>query len=335
VPTTLDGRPPDDAQPPSARLRCRVPLGELTKLMQRDVAIWRMDQVLGRWTRVSQSARPRPGEVLLVAAKDGGYNRETGFDPSARGVVPESPQLDGAPEPASGAEDAFRDDSESVYQRDWLSLDQHSADVRAQAERLLAVLQPDVPDEVPGSVVVAAYAHDAGKAHPIWQDALCRLAPDDKAAEIANGRPWAKSGCTGRLNFEGGVKFRHELASLLLLDGPLNALLSAVEDPDLTRYLVLAHHGKLRIQVREPGEAGQGALLGFRHNAVADVSAMLGQPSGELKVDLEQFDLGGERSWTRTVLGLRDRYGPFVLAYLETVVRIADWRASAGMEVAE
>jgi hypothetical protein len=27
------------------------------------------------------------------------------------------------------------------------------------------------------------------------------------------------------------------------------------------------------------------------------------------------------------VRGLLDRYGPFVLAYLETVVRIADWRS--------
>ena len=51
-------------------------------------------------------------------------------------------------------------------------------------------------------------------------------------------------------------------------------------------------------------------------------------------MDLDQFSLGGDRSWTRTALGLRDRYGPFVLAYLEAVVRIADWRASAGLEAA-
>ena len=28
------------------------------------------------------------------------------------------------------------------------------------------------------------------------------------------------------------------------------------------------------------------------------------------------------------MLGLRDRYGPSILAYLETIVPVADWRAS-------
>jgi CRISPR-associated endonuclease/helicase Cas3 len=134
--------------------------------------------------------------------------------------------------------------------------------------------------------------------------------------------------------FEGGAGFRHELVSLLLLDGPLHGLLAGLVDQDLVRYLVLAHHGKLRVQVREPADAGLGVLLGLEQGTVQRIPPMLGQPGGELKVDLEQFTLGGQRSWTRTALGLRDRYGPFVLAYLETVVRIADWRASAGGEVA-
>ena len=134
------------------------------------------------------------------------------------------------------------------------------------------------------------------------------------------------------------VAFRHELASLLLIDGPLRDLLAASPDPDLTRYLVLAHHGKLRVQVRDPGdtavlppgEAGERTILGLTHGHSTGIPAMLGQPETTLTVDLDQFNLGGDRSWTRTALALRDRYGPFVLAYLETLVRIADWRASGG-----
>jgi hypothetical protein len=60
---------------------------------------------------------------------------------------------------------------------------------------------------------------------------------------------------------------------------------------------------------------------------------MLGQPATALTVDLSQFGPGGEHSWTSTALGLRDKYGPFVLAYLETLVRVADWRASGGKDL--
>ena len=42
--------------------------------MAREIPVWRMDQVLGRWTRVNAQASARPGEVLLVSAADGGYD---------------------------------------------------------------------------------------------------------------------------------------------------------------------------------------------------------------------------------------------------------------------
>lgn len=329
-----NGRPPDDAPAPLAPWRCRAPLREVAALVKRDVGVWRLDQVLGRWARVSQTDRAWPGEVLLIAAGDGGYDPELGFDPAARGPVPGSPALQTNADLAAGAEDAFRDDSASVDQLGWVLLERHSEDVRAQAQALLAVIGLDLPAGAGQAVVTAAYAHDAGKAHRIWQDALCRLASPERADEIADGRPWAKSAGIGRLEFDGRVRFRHELASLMLLDGPLRGLLADAADADLARYLVLAHHGKLRVQVREPGDGEQDSLLGLEQGAVEEVRPMLGQPGGELEVDLEQFALGGERSWTRTALGLRDRYGPFALAYLEMVVRIADWRASRGMKVA-
>jgi CRISPR-associated endonuclease/helicase Cas3 len=341
-PETPDGRPPDDVKAPDTEWRCRVPLGEVAAMVKRDVPVWRLDQVLGRWTRVTSQARARPGEVLLVAAASGGYDPELGLDPAARGPVSSGPDLSRRADLAAGAEDNYRADTASVGQDDWLSLDQHSKDVRGQSRTLLAVLDPLLPDEAGANIVTAAYLHDVGKAHETWQDALCRLAPEDKKDEIRAGGPWAKSGIDGALRFDGRVAFRHELASLLLLDGPLRPMLDDVPDPDLVRYLVIAHHGKLRVQVRDPGdlavlapgEASERTLLGLTHGAVTGIPALLGKSASELTVDLEPFALGGDRSWTRTALGLRDRYGPFVLAYLETVVRIADWRASAGLEEA-
>ena len=341
TPDADSGAPPAEGRAPAAEFRCRVPLGQVSALA-RDIPVWRLDQVLGRWTRVNVQSRARPGEVLLVSAADGGYDPATGFDPAARGPVPRSPSLDATADPATGAEDLYRSDSASVAQHDWVRLDQHSQDVRDQATALLSAIMPALPDGLARSAVTAAYLHDVGKAHKTWQDALCSLAPAERTAEVDAGRPWAKSGTSLPLRFDGGVAFRHELASLLMLDGPLSDLLANAPDADLARYLVLAHHGKLRVQVRDPGdlavlaagEASEHKLLGLEEGTTADIPPLLGQPAAQFVVNLEQFRLGGERSWTRTVLGLRDRYGPFVLAYLETVVRIADWRASAGLEVA-
>lgn len=339
-----DGAPSPEIKAPPAEYRCRVSLGDVAKLAK-DRAVWRLDQVAGKWAKVPAGGpnRARPGEVLLVSAADGGYDPETGLDLTAKRPVPGSPDLLTTVKLAAGVEDAFAADPASVAQeRDWQSLDQHSLEVREHAAALLGVLRPALPDDAGPSVVTAGHLHDVGKAHPIWQDAICELAAAEEKKKIADGRPWAKSGRSGSLNF-GGVAFRHELASLLLIDGPLRHLLAEAPDQDLARYLVLAHHGKLRVQVRDPGdlvvlpdgEASARKILGLEHGATSDIPAILSQPATTLTVDLDQFELGGKRSWTRTVLGLRDRYGPFVLAYLETVVRIADWRASGGKKVAK
>ena len=347
--TTADGVPPPEAKTPSAEYRCRVPMRDVNEFAKK-IPVWRFDQVRGSWARVN---RARPGEVLVVSAADGGYDPVLGFDPAARGPVPGCPSLHpqvervDAPEERDVAEltdvvaDRYAADPASVRQRQWLSLDQHSEDVRRHAEALLRELRPELPPDTAQSAVTAGYLHDLGKAHPIWQDALCRLSSLEERDAIAAGRPWAKSGGDGRLVFDGGVEFRHELASLLLLDGPLNAMLSEAPDPDLVRYLVLAHHGKLRLQVRDQTDLGipekiadERTILGLKHGTTTGIPPMLSRPATQLTVDLDQFQLGGDRSWTRTALELLDRYGPFVLAYLETVVRIADWRASAGLEEA-
>ena len=272
-----DGAPDPEIRIPAVEYRCRVPIGAVVALA-RDRSVWRYDRSTGGWTRVTEQpqSRPRPGEALLVSADDGGYDAETGFDPSAPGPVPDSPELLTPDEwqarvvlaaaeaalaagPGLAADAALKaealadadDDPEEAEPRRWQSLDQHSEQVRDQAAALLAVLAPSIPLEAARSAIVAGYLHDLGKAHEIWQDAICAVADEEERATIEAGRPWAKSGGNGALLFADGVAFRHELASLLLIDGPLAGLLAESPDPALTKYLVLAHHGKLRLQVRE------------------------------------------------------------------------------------
>ena len=105
---------------------------------------------------------------------------------------------------------------------------------------------------------------------------------------------------------------------------------------DLVAYLVAAHHGKVRLSLRslpgesEPREPGR---LFARGVWDGDVLPPFSLPDGRsfegLELDLSLMQLG-EGSWLERMLELRDaaHLGPFRLALLETLVRIADWRAS-------
>jgi CRISPR-associated endonuclease Cas3-HD len=319
-----DGGAPDpEVRLPSAEHRRAVPRSAITGLAAGH-RLWRRAED-GTWARVASGADVQPFEVVLARAPDGA----------------DAPVLRTPAELAALAADAGA--CGQPPPRPWQSVDSHSEQVRDQAAALVAVLGPDIPERARSSAVVAGYLHDAGKAHQMWQDGLCALAPEADRAAVLAGRPWAKSGegAQGRLEFSGGVSFRHELASLLIIDGPLRCLLEAAPDPDLCRYLVLAHHGRLRTRVADSGADGPAApgaprvIAGLEHGAISAVPPVLGQPAFTLTVDLDQFGDAGDRDslWSRTVSGLLGKYGPFRLAYLETLVRMADWRASAGLEL--
>ena len=376
-----DGAPDPEVRVPAAEYRCRVPIGAVVALA-RGRAVWRYDRSAGGWTRVTQppGSRPRPGEVLLVSAADGGYDPETGFDPAAPGPVPDSPELltpeewralalaaprrrcaaaewprrrarsgraDGRPtrpSPAAGSRSTSTASRSATRPRRC-----SPSSPRASRPR------PPAAPSSPATCTTSARRTRSGRTRS------APLPMRRRGPTIEAGRPWAKSGGNGPLLFADGVAFRHELASLLLIDGPLAGLLAESPDPALTKYLVLAHHGKLRLQVREhhasaappvprpsrscpprrsqrpaaPARRPAGSHRHPRPPPGRDVRHPGHARPARHHPHRRPGPVPARRrhSWTQTVHGLLDRYGPFVLAYLEALVRISDWRASGGREL--
>ena len=170
------------------------------------------------------------------------------------------------------------------------------------------------------------------------------LSGKEDDVSLKSGGPWAKSdGSNGRsfywVESSNGKKierkyFRHELASALAW---LQTQGRMAKDADLVAYLIAAHHGKIRMSIRSldkekrPREPDRLFARGiWDGDILSKVEGILDQ---DLPLDLSIMQMG-EGSWLERMTGLRDNeaLGPLRLAFMESVLRIADWRASAKEE---
>lgn len=291
---------------------CPAPLGFVKDILKKHKdSAWYFDVVNKRWELVG-AASLFPGMTLLVdAEKFCSYDPELGFSKEKRKAVEPVPLLDGKPE-CDGA-DGTKD----------VPLAEHCVSVRDEAECLARKLGFDDSDTA--AVTRAAHWHDLGKAHEKFKVGVLGLVKDDPP--LAKKVPYAN-------NKGKGSGFRHELASSL-------AYLEYNhwdEKANLVAYLIMAHHGKIRMRLCAlPDETspGNGKLFA---RGVWDGDVMskteLGNgitvPETELCLDIMRLGDGKRgASWsTRTQELLRD-VGPFRLAWLEALVRIADWRVSS------
>jgi CRISPR-associated endonuclease/helicase Cas3 len=331
---------PDATEPlPGSDERCRVPVGEIRKLLKSKRPVWRHDHIDEQWVRLD-GRDLRPGLVLILQAGQGGYDPGVGWAPASRAPVSVIQVPEDLPA-AEGDVDAGGDPS-TFSPRRWISLERHLADVEGAVKTLIDSLAPHglSPDHLE-AVAVAGRLHDIGKAHEAFQDMLEASAGSEKELQDgeAVGRPWAKSPGTKWVRNERRY-FRHELASALALlsDGTLDN----VPERDLVLYLVASHHGRVRLGLRSlpgerppPGEPNRLVALGVWDG---DELPEIGYPGGRLSpvsLDLSVMNLGdsadGRPSWSHRTLKLRDRadLGPFRLGLMEAMVRLADWRASA------
>ena len=187
-------------------------------------------------------------------------------------------------------------------------LDEHGKQVRSAA---LRIASPLVARELTRAIERAAELHDTGKADLRFQAWL--RGGDEFAARFAP-HPVAKSGLPrlGKQTESGLPKgFRHELLSLLF------ARHAEVEETirELVLHLVASHHGRCRPFAPVVRDTGAECV---EFGGVSVCKA-------ERETDAAHRLSAGvaERFWSLT-----RRYGWWGLAYLDALLRLADWEAS-------
>lgn len=327
--TFPDGGVADLGPRPSRAERCAVPIGaarDWFKTITGHAAIF--DPLMAQW-RLARADDLRPGIELLVDAESGGYSPETGFDPTIKKLVEPVEVEDGGSGDKPGLDDDrdSGDDPLTTEVAVAVELARHLVDAEDAAERLCDELNL-ADGSFRDGICLAARLHDLGKAHPVFQAALHERSPSAAADAVL-----AKSGTSGRLSIPEDRKgFRHELVSALVLDAHPQVAAGGGCDPDLVTYLVAAHHGRTRLSIRSLDGEPEGQMQGVREGDHVDrVELGGGVVAPATTIDLTAASLGGShpgRSWAARAERLLAEHGPFRLAWMEAVVRIADWRAS-------
>lgn len=327
-----EGRPTEDSSFPARPELCPAPLADARDLAGPDSRhrIWSYDRVGARW-RLASREEVTPGAVFVADAAAGGYDPEFGWVPGLTSPVTAVPVAEISP-------DALGRDDLSYGCGRWVPLAEHLADAEREARALItqcAELLSGLPASLLESAALAAGLHDIGKAHPVFQETL-------RGSLIGGGEdpgpgPWAKSPQVGGRHSRS--YFRHELAGALMVLRAGGSLLPGAAEPDLVAYLVGAHHGKVRVSVRSVATEAEGQprrILGIEEGDTIPAFELPGTAAMlAVRLDLSPLMLGAaapsDEPWASRVLRLRDRadIGPFRLAYLEMLVRVADWRASA------
>lgn len=262
----------------------------------------------------------RPGVMIWLRSDVGWYDSEVGFAKIQQHVQPVEHE-----HTAELSEVCPTADSDTLSELGVaVSLTRHAQDTRRHAGALADAVA--LPESAAAITVTAALHHDTGKAHKIFQDTMRRANPGEGNGEAV----WAKGVHSARHERRG---FRHELPGALAYlhahDGETTA--------DVIAYLIAAHHGKLRVAAQQmPYETSCDPfqLFGVREGEIlpeVDLGGETVVPA--VTLSLAAFKVGsadGSRSWIDRTIALRDSasFGPFRLAYLELLVRIADWRAS-------
>ena len=175
-----------------------------------------------------------------------------------------------------------------------IPLDDHSHDVEAHARAIVENLK--LPSSLAQCVILAARFHDLGKRRLYWQRGIGNM---DATRWLAKAGPELRP----RLLAE---PYRHEFGSLLDAEKEQAFRVLPPDEQDLLLHLIAAHHGRGRPHF--PSDES------FDPNAA--------------HAEAQQLSAEVPRRFAR----LQGRYGRWGLAYLESLLRAADYAASAGIK---
>ncbi len=312
---------------------CSVSISKMKDYLKiKEHSGWIWDHLEERWRDVKSC---RPGQVLLLHPENGGYSPILGWTGEA-GKTGALVEVISAKEKCKNKDDPSMNGDQQSRIGNWVTLKDHTDHVCSEVLALSDCL--DIPLNYRDMLKNAAFWHDVGKAHPAFQNML--LAGKSECESMREGGPWAKSkGNSGKARYwvessDGRVierpYFRHELASALAW---LQTQGRDGENADLVAFLIAAHHGKIRLSIRSldqenrPEDPNRLFARGiWDGDRLEHVDGILEE---DVLLDLSIMQMG-EGSWLERITGLRDnsRMGPFRLSLLESILRIADWRAS-------
>ena len=164
-----------------------------------------------------------------------------------------------------------------------------------------------VPERILHDIACAAFLHDIGKRDPKFQACLRGVAPNSL---LESWKPLAKSN-DDQLGRERKKRrdiaklprgYRHEMMSVIMARN--DPRLKSTHDQDLVLYLIGTHHGYGRA-LFPPSSGTHTELYGQNHDILSQ--------------------------WFQIVEKTYKKYGPFQLACMEGILRLADW-AQSGYE---
>ena len=343
--TITDGVPSPDTGPSTQEL-CRVPIGELRKFVKPMARAFAPDPLTRgdrRWSHIFPGDI-RPNLTLVIDTAAGGYTPELGWVPTGS-TRPVMPVVETSERTTDEQHDLSvgDDPTSSTSPVPWLTLKDHLADTEAIVVEMVEAFGPlDLPASAVEAARLAARYHDLGKAHKVFQEAIRETQGDGDSSPPPVGEAiLAKGGSKKYLRYS-QKHFRHGLVSALMLLGPERVLLEGVAEPFLLTYLAASHHGRVRLGVRRledeyppSDKKDRDVALGVVDGDTVPSVEIPGGVTRGGEVRLAHVGLGNGDppvpSYTARMLALRDRpdLGLFRLAWLEMLVRMADWRASA------